>query len=138
MGAKKIDAAFPKSLPALARAQRVTEDASKVGFDWLEVEPVIKKIDEELSELKGATASGEKARIQDEMGDVLFSLVNLSRFLDVEAEDALSEAIERFLHRFAYVQTQIQNQGRALSDATLEEMDAFWEEAKKAERLKQP
>lgn len=138
MGAKKIDAAFPKSMPALARAQRVTEDASRIGFDWPEVEPVMKKLDEELSELKGAMVSGEKPRIKAEMGDVLLSLVNLSRFLNVEAEDALSEAVERFLHRFAYVQTQIQNQGRALSDATLEEMDAFWEEAKKTERLKQP
>ena len=125
-------------MPALARAQRVTEDASKVGFDWPEIEPVIKKLEEELSELKSAMASGNKARIRAEMGDALLSLVNLSRFLKVEAEDALSEAVERFLHRFAYVQTQIQNQGRTLTDATLEEMDAFWEEAKKAERLKQP
>jgi tetrapyrrole methylase family protein/MazG family protein len=129
---------FPKSMPALALAQRVTEDASRVGFDWPEVEPVMKKLEEELSELKSAMASGEKARIQDEMGDVLLSLVNLSRFLNVEAEDALSEAVERFLRRFAYVETQIQNQGRTLTDATLEEMDAFWEEAKNAERLKQP
>ena len=127
-----------KRIPALARAQRVTEDASKVGFDWPEVEPVMKKLNEELSELKGAMASGVKARIQDEMGDVLLSLVNLSRFLNVEAEDALSEAVERFRSRFAYVQTQIQNQGKTLTDATLEEMDAFWEEAKKAERLQQP
>lgn len=125
-------------MPALARAQRVTEDASKVGFDWPEVEPILKKLEEELSELKSAMASGEKARIQEEMGDVLLSLVNLSRFLKVEAEDSLSEAVERFLRRFAYVQTQIRNQGRTMTDATLEEMDAFWEEAKKAERLKQP
>ena len=125
-------------MPALARAQRTTEDASKVGFDWPDIEPVMKKVHEELSELKSAMASSNQARIRAEMGDVLLSLVNLSRFLEVEAEDALSEAVERFLRRFAYVQTQIQNQGRTLSDATLEEMDAFWEEAKKTERLKQP
>ena len=127
-----------KFMPALARAQRVTEDASKVGFDWPEVEPVMKKLDEELNELKSAMASGNKARIRAEMGDVLLSLVNLSRFLNVEAEDALSEAAERFLRRFAYVETKIQEQGRTLSEATLEEMDAFWEEAKRAERFKQP
>ena len=137
MAAKKIDA-LPKSLPALARAQRVTDDASKVGFDWPEIEPVIKKLDEELSELKGAMASGNQFRIRAEMGDALLSLVNLSRFLNVEAEEALSEAVERFLRRFAYVEAEIQKQGRALSEATLAEMDAFWEEAKRAERLKQP
>lgn len=137
MVAKRINA-FPKSMPALARAQRVTKDASRVGFDWPEVEPVMKKVDEELRELKNAMASGNEARIRAEMGDVLLSLVNLSRFLNVEAENALSEAVERFLRRFAYVETKVQNQGRALSDATLEEMDAFWEEAKKTERLKQP
>jgi tetrapyrrole methylase family protein/MazG family protein len=125
-------------MPALARAQRVTEDASKVGFDWPEVEPVMNKLEEELNELKSAMTSGNQARIRAEMGDALLSLVNLSRFLNVEAEDALSEAVERFLRRFAYVQTQIQNQGRSLTDATLKEMDAFWEEAKKTERRKQP
>jgi tetrapyrrole methylase family protein/MazG family protein len=127
-----------KKMPALARAQRVTVDASKVGFDWPEVEPVMNKLEEELNELKSAMTSGNQARIRAEMGDALLSLVNLSRFLNVEAEDALSEAVERFLRRFAYVQTQIQNQGRSLTDATLKEMDAFWEEAKKTERRKQP
>ena len=137
MAAKKIDA-LPKSLPSLARAQRVTEDASKVGFDWPEVAPVWKKVEEEWHELKTAAATGNKNRAAEEMGDLLLSLVNLSRFLNVEAEEALSEAVERFLRRFAYVETKIQNQGRALCEATLEEMDAFWEEAKTVERLKQP
>ena len=126
-----------KSLPALARAQRVTEDASKVGFDWPEVAPVWKKVEEEWHELKTAAATGNKNRAAEEMGDLLLSLVNLSRFLNVEAEEALSEAVERFLRRFAYVETEIQKQGRVLSEATLEEMDTFWEEAKTMERLKQ-
>jgi MazG family protein len=125
---------FPKSMPALARAQKVTEWASTFGFDWPSVEPVWKKVEEEMSELKTAVASGEKSRAGEEMGDLLLSLVNLSRFLNVEAENALSEAVDRFLRRFAYVEGKIAEQGRTLSEATLEQMDAFWDEAKRAER----
>ena len=135
MAVKKTDA-FPKSMPALARAQRVTEEASSVGFDWPAVEPVWRKVEEELRELKAAVSSGDKTRSSEEMGDLILSLVNLSRFLNFEAEDALSGAVERFLRRFAYIEKKIQSQGRTLSEATLEEMDAFWEEAKRAERLK--
>ena len=135
MAVKKTDA-FPKSMPALARAQRVTEEASSVGFDWPAVEPVWRKVEEELRELKAAVSSGDKTRSGEEMGDLILSLVNLSRFLNFEAEDALSGAVERFLRRFAYIEKKIQSQGRTLSEATLEEMDAFWEKAKRAERLK--
>ena len=135
MAVKKTDA-FPKSMPALARAQRVTEEASSVGFDWPAVEPVWRKVEEELRELKAAVSSGDKTRSSEEMGDLILSLVNLSRFLNFEAEDALSGAVERFLRRFAYIEKKIQSQGRTLSEATLEEMDAFWEKAKRAERLK--
>ena len=137
MTAKKKNA-FPKSMPALARAQRVTEWASGFGFDWPSVDPVWNKIAEEWDELKTAVSSRDKNRISEETGDLLLSLVNLSRFLNVEAEHALSEAVDRFLRRFAYVETKIQARGKALSEATLEEMDAFWEEAKRAERFKQP
>jgi MazG family protein len=127
---------FPKSMPSLARAQRVTEWASGFGFDWPTVEPVWKKVEEEWNELKTAVSSEDKQRIGEEMGDLLLSLVNLSRFLNVEAEHALSEAVDRFRRRFAYVENKIRGQGRALSKATLEEMDLFWEEAKKTERQK--
>ena len=137
MAAKK-KTAFPKSMPALARAQRATEWASGFGFDWPSVDPVWKKVEEEWGELKTAVASGDEHRIGDETGDLLLSLVNLSRFLNVEAEQALSRAADRFLRRFAYVESKIQAQGRTLSEATLEEMDGFWEEAKRTERLKQP
>jgi MazG family protein len=135
MAEKKTDA-LPKSMPALARAQRVTERASSFGFDWPSVDPVWQKVEEELEELKKAVSSGDKTRSGEEMGDLFLSLVNLSRFLNVEAEDALSGAVERFLRRFAYVEKKIQQRGRTLSEASLEEMDGFWEEAKKAERLK--
>ncbi|MGH7766065.1 MAG: MazG nucleotide pyrophosphohydrolase domain-containing protein [Candidatus Binatia bacterium] len=133
MDEKKIDA-FSKSTPSLARAQRVTEWASEFGFDWPTVEPVWKKVEEELAELKTAVSSKDKNRVGEEMGDLLLSFVNLSRFLNVEAEDALSGAVDRFRSRFAYVEKKIHEQGRTLSQATLEEMDAFWEEAKGMER----
>jgi uncharacterized protein YabN with tetrapyrrole methylase and pyrophosphatase domain len=128
--------AFPKSLPALARAQRVTEWASTLGFDWRAIEPVWRKVEEELNELKTAAASNDKKRAGEETGDLLLSLVNLARFLGVEAESALSEAVERFLRRFAFVEKKIRAQGKQTSEATLEEMDAFWEEAKLLERQK--
>jgi MazG family protein len=135
---EKKTGTFPKSMPSLARAQRVTERASDFGFDWPSIEPVWKKVEEELSELKTAVSSGDNHRIGEEMGDLLLSLVNLSRFLNVEAEDALSGAVDRFRRRFAYVERKIQEQGRTLSEATLEEMDAFWEEAKGLERRNEP
>jgi len=123
-----------KNLPALARAQRATEWASTLGFDWPEIAPVWKKVEEEIDELKSAAASGDSRRTEAELGDLLFSIVNLSRFLHLEAEDALGAAVERFLSRFAHVEARIKEQGRKLGEATLEEMDLYWEEAKRLER----
>lgn len=127
---------FSKTLPALARAQRVTERASHFGFDWPTPEPVWGKIEEELSELKTAVASGDKSRVKEEMGDLLFSLVNLSRFLDLEAEEALSQGIDRFLRRFHHIEITMRERGKSLTGASLEEMGALWEKAKKMERTK--
>jgi tetrapyrrole methylase family protein/MazG family protein len=124
---------FPKSMPALERAQKVTEWAATLGFDWPEIEPVWKKVEEETEELRSAATMGDRNRIAEELGDLLFSLVNLSRFLRVDAEAALGEAVERFFRRFAYVEKKINEQGRKISDASLDEMDAFWEEAKRLE-----
>lgn len=124
---------FSKKMPALTRAQRVTERASDFGFDWATVEPVWNKIQEELEELKTAVLSGDKRRTRAEMGDLLFSLVNLARFLDLEAEAALAQSIDRFLERFSHVEKRIRASGRSLSQASLEEMDELWEEAKKME-----
>jgi uncharacterized protein YabN with tetrapyrrole methylase and pyrophosphatase domain len=125
---------IPKSIPALARAQRVTEWASTLGFDWPEIAPVWKKVEEEIDELKTAAASGDSRRTEAELGDLLFSIVNLSRFLHAEAEDALGAAVERFLTRFSHVEARINAQGKKFSDTTLEEMDRYWEEAKSLER----
>ncbi len=123
-----------RTMAALARAQRVTERASGLGFDWPTVEPVWDKIEEELRELKAAVASGGKSRAREEMGDLLFSLVNLSRFLDLEAEAALGEGIERFLKRFNHIETRLRERGKSPAESSLEEMDALWEEAKRRER----
>lgn len=133
MAAKK-KSAFPKSMPALARAQRVTERASRFGFDWPNAEPVWSKIEEELNELKTAVSSGEKSRVKEEMGDLLFSLVNLSRFYDLEAEEALSRSVDRFLKRFSHIETKVRERGKTLTGTSLEEMDLLWEEAKKMAR----
>lgn len=125
---------LPRSMPALARAQRTGERASYFGFDWPGPEEVWTKVEEELSELKKAMASGAKGRIREEMGDLLFCLANLARFFDLQAEEALSEATDRFLARFAHIERRIREQGKTLSEASLKEMDALWDEAKKIER----
>lgn len=126
----------PKTMAALARAQRITERASHVGFDWPSPEPVWGKIEEELSELKTAIASGDRKNVKEEMGDLIFSLVNLSRFLGLEAEEALSQSVDRFLKRFHHIEKTLGEREKTPAGASLEEMDALWEEAKKMERTK--
>ena len=123
----------PRAMPALARAQSITRRASHLGFDWSDIEPVWKKIHEEIDELKTAAASGDKARVGEELGDLLFSVVNLARFLDVEAEDSLGQTIDRFTRRFHYIEAQLQQADKTFDQSSLEEMDRFWDEAKKLE-----
>jgi MazG family protein len=123
----------PKAMPALARAQSVSRRASHLGFDWPDIEPVWKKIFEEIGELKTAVAAGHKARSGEELGDLLFSLVNLARFLDVEAEDVLAQTIDRFTRRFHYIETKLRQANKNFDETSLEEMDRLWEEAKKLE-----
>lgn len=122
----------PKALPALQRAQRLQAKAARAGFDWAEVAPVFDKIREEISELEEATASGEgPARQASELGDLLFAIVNLARFLKIDAEQALQDGNRKFLRRFLYIEERLAGEGKTPSGATLEEMDALWEEAKK-------
>lgn len=120
----------PRSLAALARAQKISSRAAKVGFDWKSAEEVKAKLDEELVELNQAVASGSSADVEEEMGDILFALVNLARHLEVDAEVALSAAIEKFGERFRHLESALQTQGRAVSDTGMEELDRLWEEAK--------
>jgi MazG family protein len=120
----------PRSLAALARAQKISSRAAKAGFDWKSAEEVKAKVAEEVEELNKAVASGSSAAVEEEMGDILFALVNLARHLDVDAEVALSAAIEKFGERFRYLESALQAQGRSVSDADMEELDRLWEEAK--------
>ena len=120
----------PKNLPALVRAQRLQQKASYAGFDWDEVEQVWNKVHEEIQELKDAQSNEAKDHIAEEIGDVLFAVVNLARYLEVPAEDALRKTNQKFTSRFSKVEEGIKAQGKELEDASLEEMDAIWEKAK--------
>ncbi|MDH4232061.1 MAG: nucleoside triphosphate pyrophosphohydrolase [Nitrospirota bacterium] len=120
----------PRTLPSLLRAHRLQDRASRVGFDWDRVEDVMKKLDEEIGEFKNAMAKKEEVAIEEELGDVLFVLVNISRFIGVNPEDALRKTISKFISRFRYIEMAAADSGRKLSDMTLAEMDALWDEAK--------
>ncbi len=120
----------PKELPALLRAHRLQQKASAVGFDWSEAEPVWEKVSEETAELKEAAAKGDADHVEEEFGDLLFSLVNLGRFLKVEPEEALRRTCEKFERRFRRVEEEFVRRGVPLSQASLEEMDAVWEKVK--------
>jgi tetrapyrrole methylase family protein/MazG family protein len=119
-----------KGLPALIRAQKITQIAAKVGFDWENTEGVLKKVAEELAELQEARQTGRQEHIAEEMGDLLFSLVNFCRFLDVDAEASLRGASHKFVQRFAYIEEALLKLGKNPSTTTLAEMDRLWEEAK--------
>ena len=121
----------PKELPALFRAYRIQEKASKVGFDWKDEKPVYQKILEEINELKNNIDSGvEKDKVEDEFGDVLFSIVNYSRFLRINPEDALRKTIEKFIFRFQKIEEYAKSSNKKLEDMSLEEMDEIWIRAK--------
>lgn len=121
---------IPKELPSLLRAHRIQARAARVGFDWERVEDVLKKLDEEIKEFKEALDKQDQAAIEDELGDIFFVLVNISRFVGVNPEDALRKTISKFISRFRYIEMKAAEAGRSLSDMTLQEMDNLWEEAK--------
>lgn len=120
----------PSNLPALMRSYKVQQKAAQVGFDWDDIEPVFDKLNEEIRELKDVYKSKNMARITDELGDVFFSLVNLSRFLDIQPELALTGTTKKFIERFEYIEKTAVNSGKKLEDMTLAEMDVLWNEAK--------
>jgi len=121
----------PKELPALLKAHRIQSRAARVGFDWNKVGEVMEKLDEELSEFREALEQKDQAAIEDELGDVFFVLVNISRFVGVNPEDALRKTISKFISRFRHIEMKAASSGRKLSEMTLQEMDALWEEAKR-------
>ncbi len=120
----------PVALPALTRALKLQEKAAKVGFDWSEAAPILDKIEEEIGELRAAMAAGDNAAIKDEFGDFLFAMVNLGRHLTVDAEAALAGTNHKFRDRFHKVEKALLERGDTLEDASLEEMEALWQQAK--------
>jgi len=130
-GKKSVLEGVPKSLPALVKASRIQDKAKGVGFDWEEPHQVWDKLQEELTELQEEVASGDFDKIEGEFGDVLFSMINYARFLDINPEDALERTNKKFIKRFQYLESKAGELGKPLSDMTLAEMDVFWNEAKK-------
>jgi len=121
----------PRALPALVEATQLTSRAAGVGFDWPNAGQVLEKLDEELKELAEARQGASREEIEGELGDVLFVLVNLARFLAVDPEQALRKTNRKFRERFGYVERKLKEAGKSPSEATLEEMDALWNEAKR-------
>jgi len=126
---------IPPALPALMQAQKITEKAARVGFDWEHTDQVYAKVMEELHEFEEAMLSGDQQEMEAELGDLLFAIVNLGRFLSIDPEEALRKTIRRFTRRFGHVEQSLHDRGMALQSATLAEMDLLWEEAKKLEKL---
>lgn len=131
---KSVLAGVPQSLPALLKAGRLTEKAARVGFDWRRTEDVFEKLEEELGELHAAIASGDESQMHDEMGDLLFTIANIARKLNVNAEEALQSTNRKFRRRFESMESSVREGGRNLDQLSLEEMDALWDKAKEAER----
>ncbi|MFO8057297.1 MAG: nucleoside triphosphate pyrophosphohydrolase [bacterium] len=127
---KSVLGKVPKVLPALLRGRRLTENASEVGFDWSTAREVAVKVDEEWKELQESIDQGDKKAMEEEFGDMLFVLVNLSRFMEIDPELSLSRAIDKFIRRFRYIEEKVWEAGRELSAVSLDEMESYWEEAK--------
>lgn len=124
---------IPPHLPALMKAQKITEKASRVGFDWEHVDQVMAKVLEELHEFEEAMAQGSQERMEAELGDLLFAIVNLGRFLALDPEEALRKTISRFQSRFSHIEDRLHANGRQLQETSLDEMEQLWQEAKKME-----
>jgi XTP/dITP diphosphohydrolase len=130
-GKKSVLEGVPKSLPALVKASRIQDKVKGVGFDWEESHQVWDKVQEELEELQEEVKNGNQDKMEAEFGDVLFSMINYARFLNINPEDALERTNKKFIKRFQYLESKSKEFGKSLSDMTLAEMDVFWNEAKK-------
>jgi len=125
----------PKALPSLLRAHKLQRKAARVGFDWKMTEDVFEKLEEEIKEFKDALKKKKQPEIEDELGDIFFMLVNISRFIGVNPEDALRKTISKFISRFRYIEMKASEQEKNLSDMTLEEMASLWDEAKGRKKM---
>lgn len=128
-------AGVPPHLPALMKAQKITEKAARVGFDWSHTDEVFAKVLEELHEFEETMLDGDQERMEAELGDLLFAIVNLGRFLALNPEEALRKTIVRFSRRFEHIETTLHARGMQLPEATLEQMEELWQEAKIRERV---
>jgi XTP/dITP diphosphohydrolase len=130
-GKKSVLEGVPKSLPALVKASRIQDKVKGVGFDWEESHQVWDKVQEEIQEFQVEVAAENQDKMESEFGDVLFSMINYARFLNINPEDALERTNKKFIKRFQYLESKAQELGKPLMEMTLAEMDVFWEEAKK-------
>lgn len=130
-GNKSVLGGVPKSMPSLLKAIRIQDKAKAVGFDWENKEQVWEKIQEELAELRHEVELSEKEKMEEELGDVLFSIINYARFLDINPDDALEKTNKKFIKRFQFMEVEAQKQLKPLTDMSLEEMEAIWQESKK-------
>jgi MazG family protein len=131
-GDASVLAGLPAALPALMRAQNAQKKAARVGFDWESAAPVYEKIEEEMAEVREAVAQGDAQAVEEEIGDLLFSVVNLARKLKVDSETALTSATGKFVTRFQAVEAALAQTGRKIEEATPEEMNQLWDEHKRA------
>lgn len=129
-GKKSVLEGVPNSLPALVKSNRIQDKVAGVGFDWEKPEQVWEKVQEELGEFQDEVKTGNSDAMESEFGDVLFSMVNYARFLNINPENALERTNKKFIKRFQYLEGKAKERGKALKDMTLSEMDVFWEEAK--------
>ncbi|MEO6670734.1 MAG: nucleoside triphosphate pyrophosphohydrolase [Ferruginibacter sp.] len=132
-GKKSVLSGVPRSLPSMVKAMRLQDKSKQVGFEWENTAQVWNKVEEEIEELKEAVASNDKDKMEDELGDVFFSLVNFSRFLQLDAENALERTNKKFIDRFTKMEQEAALQNKFLHDMSLEEMDDLWNQVKKKE-----
>jgi XTP/dITP diphosphohydrolase len=131
-GSKSVLGGVPVALPSMVKAQRIQDKARGVGFDWEKPEQVWNKVNEELEELKHEVET-KSDKIEDELGDLLFAVINYARFVNVNAEDALEKTNRKFIKRFTYLEEQSKKDGKVMGDMTLNEMDVYWNKAKERE-----
>jgi tetrapyrrole methylase family protein/MazG family protein len=128
---KSVLEGVPEDSPSLSQAYQLTQKASRVGFDWADIEGVLKKLDEEIGELREALSLQNRKRIREEIGDLLFVLANVSRFLRINPEEALKETLDKFVSRFHYIERALHGKGKSFPQSNLLEMDRLWEESKR-------
>ncbi len=130
-GNKTVMGGVPNSMPALLKAYRIQEKAKAVGFDWDKPEQVFEKVKEELSEFEAEVSNKHRENAEKEFGDILFSLINYARFVNINPEDALEQTNQKFIKRFSYMEQKVKQQGKQIADCKLSELDEYWNEAKK-------